>query len=102
MVHPDDDGGRPAVGKHAGDVAAAAPEVVDAGRVCQRDPPHEVHGGPQAVVGELEVLPGIPRVSGDVACVRRGVGRVRAVGAHGQSQSNRMLIQPAVPSSTFW
>ena len=98
MVHPADGGVRPAIGKHSGDVAAAAAEVVDVGRVCQRDPPHEVHGGPQAVVGEFQVLPGVPRVSGDVACVRH----VRLVAAQGQSQSNRMLIQPAVPSSTCW
>ena len=45
--------------------------------------PHEVHGGPQAVIGELQVLPGIPRRSGDVVCVRR----LRLVAAHGFSSS---------------
>ena len=73
VVHADHGGAGPALGQQPGHVAAAATEVVDVLRFRERDPPHQVQGGPQAVVGELEILPGIPEAAGDVPRVRRGL-----------------------------
>ena len=40
----------------------------------QGDAAHQVQGGAQAVVGEFEVLAGIPGCAGEVALVGRGCG----------------------------
>ena len=77
VVHAGHRGARPALGQQPGHVAAAATEVVDVLRLHERDPPHQVQGGPQPVVGELQVLRRVPGAAGHGSRVRRGLAAVR-------------------------
>ena len=74
IVHANDAGGRPTVSQHAGDVAAAATQVIDYAGIFQRNAPHQVQRGAYSVVGEFEILSRVPGFSGDISLVGRRLG----------------------------